>query len=77
VEGVVCRTATQFALWLEGHDEAPLREIVLRDITVDSAARALRLRPDDAITLEDVRIGGRLVSRGDAEPLDTPVPRAF
>jgi polygalacturonase len=77
VEGVVCRTATQFALWLEGHDEAPLREIVLRDITVDSAARPLRLRPDDAITLEDVRIGGRLVSRGDAEPLDTPVPRAF
>lgn len=73
VENVSCRSAPGIGIWAEGHAEAPLQDVVLRNITIEETPRPLRLRPGDDVTLENVRANGRLVSPADSEELSAPV----
>jgi polygalacturonase len=72
VERVSCREVQGIGIWAEGHAEAPLQDIVLRDITIERVPRPLRVRPGDAVVLEKVRAGGKLIAPTDSEPLSTP-----
>jgi len=73
VENVTCRSAGGLGIWAEGHPEAPLQQVILRNITIDESLRPLRLRPGDDVTLENVRVNGKLISSQDSEPLSEPV----
>ncbi len=73
VENVTCRSAPGIGIWAEGHEQAPLEDVVLRNLTIEASPRPLRLRPGDDVTLENVRVNGRLLTTADGEPLSTPV----
>ncbi len=72
VENITCRKASRFGLWLEGHPDSPLRDIVLRNIRIEQGARPLRLRPGDDVRLERVLINGQSIDLSDAEDPATP-----
>jgi len=73
VENITCRSAAGLGIWAEGHPEAPLQQVLLRNITIDESSRPLRLRPGDDVTLESVRVNGKLITPQDSEPLSEPV----
>jgi polygalacturonase len=73
IEGVTCARAENYMLFAEGLPELPIRDVLLRDITVGQAREPLFLRHAEAFRLENVRVGGQLLPASPAPtPADTP-----
>lgn len=59
IEDVICKDATNYAVFAEGTDEAPIEQVLLRNVTVARALEPLYLRNAAAFRFENVRINGR------------------
>ena len=69
VENVEVRT-TGVGISIDGHEEARVRDIVLRDIMMGEAEYPLKVSNAERIALDGVRLGDRVLSLADAVPVD-------
>ena len=73
VEDVVCNRARKYAVFAVGNSDLPIRNVLLRRITVAEAQADTFLQQIEGWRFENVRIGGRLMpSRPELAPAGTP-----
>jgi xylan 1,4-beta-xylosidase len=58
IEDIQCKEATAYGIYLEGVADAPIRDVVIRRATIDSAKAPLWLRQIENLRLEAVKING-------------------
>jgi polygalacturonase len=58
LEDLQCQRATAYGIYVEGVPAAPIRDVVIRRATIESAVAPLWLREVENLRLEDVRING-------------------
>lgn len=60
-----------------GHPRAPVRDVVIRSVTMGSAAQPLMLSHAEGIVIERVTAGGQAVALGHAVPVPDAVPGGY
>jgi polygalacturonase len=58
IENVEAGSSDRYALFMDGYDEQPIRDITVRNFRVDSAANAAYFRCTQDVRLEDVTVAG-------------------
>jgi polygalacturonase len=58
LEDLQCQRATAYGIYVEGVPAAPIRDVVIRRATIESAVAPLWLREVENLRLEDVKING-------------------
>lgn len=72
IEDVTCENATNYAVFAEGTGESPIKNVVLRNVTVTKAREPLFLRNAPTLRLENVNVNGALLPPNPPEtPADT------
>lgn len=67
LENITCQTAENIAIFAEGHEVAPLQDILFRNITVNEAKYDIYLKHAQDITMQNVVIDG------ERQPLHPPM----
>ena len=60
IEDLACKNSDAYAVYVEGLDGVPIRDVTLRHITVDTAKAALWLKKAVNVRFEDVRVNSIL-----------------
>jgi polygalacturonase len=76
VEQVTVAT-TGTGISIAGHPDAPVRDVVIRDVTMGAATHPLRISNAIGTTLHRVRNGTRMILLGDAQPVPPSVPGGY
>jgi polygalacturonase len=58
IEDLTCHHAATYGIYIEGVESAPIRDVVVRRVTVDQAEGAVWLKRAENIHFEDVKING-------------------
>jgi polygalacturonase len=58
IENVEAGTSDRYALFMDGYDEQPIRDIAIRNFHVGEATHAAYFRCTSGVTLEDVTVAG-------------------
>lgn len=61
IENVVCDAAPAFGILIEGHPREPVRNVILRNIQIGSAAHPFWGRGFERLTLSNVRVNGEVL----------------
>jgi polygalacturonase len=69
IEDVTCKKSNAYAIYAEGHAEAPVKDILIRRVTVDEAKQPLWIKHVENFRLEDVSVNGKTLA---AIPAPTP-----
>lgn len=69
--------STGAGISISGHPQAPVRDVVIRDVTMGSAAQPLMLSDAERIVIERVTAGGRTATLSDAVPVPDVVPGGY
>jgi len=76
VEQVTVAT-TDTGISIAGHPDAPVRDVVIRDVAMGAATHPLRISNAIDTTIHRVRNGTRMISLGDAQPVPPSVPGGY
>jgi polygalacturonase len=76
IENIVVRS-TGAGIAIGGHPRAPVRDVVIRGVTMGSAAQPLMLSHADGIVINDVTAGGSPVTLASAVPVPDTVPGGY
>lgn len=76
VEQVTVAT-THTGISIAGHPDAPVRDVVIRDVAMGAATHPLRISNAIDTTIHRVRNGTRMISLGDAQPVPPSVPGGY
>jgi polygalacturonase len=69
--------ATGTGISIAGHPDAPVRDVVIRDVTMGTATDPLRISHALETTLQRVTSGGRTITLEDAQPVPASVPGGY
>jgi len=62
---------TGVGISIDGHENAPVRDIVIRDLTMGEAEFPLKVSNAERVTLDRVQVAGRMLTMADAIPVDS------
>lgn len=62
IENVMCREA-ETGIRIEGHADSPITDVVIRDVTIETAKTPLVIHEHDQVELIDVMINGKTVGK--------------
>ncbi|MCF8882717.1 glycoside hydrolase family 28 protein [Erythrobacter sp. SN021] len=62
---------TVVGISIDGHENAPVRDVVIRNLTMGEAEFPLKVSNAERITLDRVLVGGRALTMADAIPVDS------
>jgi hypothetical protein len=74
ISGVHANTSDNYALFMDGYEEQPIRDITISDFHVDSVGQASYFRCTDRVTLTDVTVAGDTLP---SEPTNAAEPVKF
>ncbi len=60
----------EIGISIQGHPDAPVRNITVRDMVMGSAEHPLKVTEAEGVVLDNVRAGGRRITLADAVPVD-------
>lgn len=69
--------ATDTGISIAGHPDAPVRDVVIRDVAMGAATDPLRISNASGTTLYRVTHGMQMITLGDAKPVPPNVPGGF
>lgn len=58
IEDVTCKKSNAYAIYAEGHEAAPVEDVLIRNVTVDECATPLWIKHVKNFRLENVKING-------------------
>jgi len=68
IENINCNEVDDIGIWAMGHEDAPLRDIELANISIEKASIPAVIRPGDQVALNNVKINGQAFHAEDALP---------
>jgi hypothetical protein len=59
IDGISCQRVNKAALVLQGTIKEPIRNVVFKNIEIDSAPNAISFDNTESVSLENIHIGGK------------------